>query len=406
MSVLPTPEYSRNMRLIGHSDQGGRPDGVQLMVHRGFAYIGHMVSQGFSVVDVRDPKNPRTVNYIAAPPGTWNVHLQAHDDLLLVINARDLFVRRLQLQGIGVVFISHRIHELNAVCDTLTVLRDGRLIESGPMADLSGEQIVEKMLGHELSDIFPPKRPPHSDEVLLQVEGLHDEGLLQDISLRLRKGEILGIAGLAGAGKTELCKALFGASKSRLTRGELNSQPWRPRDPADSVARGLALVPEERRKEGIFIEEPVAMNLAVSADSSFSRWSLFGHRQAWRWAEEVIARVGIRTSGPAQTLRRLSGGNQQKVAIGKWLRGNANVLIFDEPTKGVDVKAKTDLFNVIDGLAREGKGVIYASGEFSELVGLCDRICVLWDGRIVAEIPGAEAREENILYYSTGGAAA
>lgn len=165
-------------------------------------------------------------------------------------------------------------------------------------------------------------------------------------------------------------------------------------------------MPEERRKEGIFIEEPVAMNLAVSADSSFSRWSLFGHRQAWRWAEEVIARVGIRTSGPAQTLRRLSGGNQQKVAIGKWLRGNANVLIFDEPTKGVDVKAKTDLFNVIDGLAREGKGVIYASGEFSELVGLCDRICVLWDGRIVAEIPGAEAREENILYYSTGGAAA
>ena len=315
-------------------------------------------------------------------------------------------VRRLQQQGIGVVFISHRIHELKAICDTLTVLRDGKLIESSPMNDLSGEQIVEKMLGHELSDIFPPKRPPHGEEVLLQVDGLHDEGLLQDISLRLRKGEILGIAGLAGAGKTELCKALFGASKSRLTRGELNSQPWRPRDPADSVLRGLALVPEERRKEGIFNEEPIGMNLAVSADNSFSRWSLFGHRQAWRWAEEVIARIGIRTTGPAQTLRRLSGGNQQKVAIGKWLRGNANVLIFDEPTKGVDVKAKTDLFTLIDGLARDGKGIIYASGEFSELVGLCDRICVLWDGRIVAEIPGAEAREETLLYYSTGGAAA
>ena len=315
-------------------------------------------------------------------------------------------VRRLQQQGIGVVFISHRIHELKAICDTLTVLRDGKLIESSPMHDLSGEQIVEKMLGHELSDIFPPKRPPHGEEVLLQVDGLHDEGLLQDISLRLRKGEILGISGLAGAGKTELCKALFGASKSRLTRGELNSQPWRPRDPADSVLRGLALVPEERRKEGIFIEEPIGMNLAVSADNSFSRWSLFGHRQAWRWAEEVIARIGIRTTGPAQTLRRLSGGNQQKVAIGKWLRGNANVLIFDEPTKGVDVKAKTDLFTLIDGLARDGKGIIYASGEFSELVGLCDRICVLWDGRIVTEIPGAEAREETLLYYSTGGAAA
>ncbi|XWJ90875.1 sugar ABC transporter ATP-binding protein [Phytobacter ursingii] len=315
-------------------------------------------------------------------------------------------VRRLQQQGIGVVFISHRIHELKAICDTLTVLRDGKLIESGPMAALSGEQIVEKMLGHELSDIYPPKRPPHSDEVLLSIDGLHDEHLLKDISLRLRKGEILGIAGLAGAGKTELCKALFGASKSKVTRGELNSQPWRPRDPADSVIRGLALVPEERRKEGIFIEEPIAMNLSVSADNSFSRWSLFGHRKAWRWAQEVIARVGVRTTGPGQTLRRLSGGNQQKVAIGKWLRGNANVVIFDEPTKGVDVKAKTDLFQLIDGLAREGKGVIYASGEFSELVGLCDRICVLWDGRIVAEVKGEEAREETLLYFSTGGTAA
>lgn len=314
-------------------------------------------------------------------------------------------VRRLQQQGIGVVFISHRIHELKAICDTLTVLRDGRLIESGPMADLSGEEIVEKMLGHELSDIYPPARPPHGDETLLRVEGLHDDALLKDISLHLRKGEILGIAGLAGAGKTELCKALFGASKSRVANGELNHQPWKPRAPADSVLRGLALVPEERRKEGIFIDETVSMNLAVCADNSFSRWSLFGHRQAWRWAEEVIARVGVRTRGPGQVLRRLSGGNQQKVAIGKWLRNDASVLIFDEPTKGVDVKAKTDLFQLIDGLAREGKGVIYASGEFAELVGLCDRICVLWDGRIVAEIAGAEAREETLLYYSTGGTA-
>ncbi|HKS33014.1 MAG TPA: sugar ABC transporter ATP-binding protein [Enterobacteriaceae bacterium] len=315
-------------------------------------------------------------------------------------------VRRLQTQGIGVVFISHRIHELKAICDTLTVLRDGRLIETGPMADLSGEAIVEKMLGHELSDIYPPRRPPHGEETLLHIDGLHDDGLLQDISLRLRKGEILGIAGLAGAGKTELCKALFGATKSRVTRGELNGQPWLPNNPADSVTRGMALVPEERRKEGIFIEESIGMNLSVSADTSFSRWSLFGHRQAWRWAQEVIARVGIRTTGPGQTLRRLSGGNQQKVAIGKWLRANANVLIFDEPTKGVDVKAKTDLFQLIDGLAREGKGIIYASGEFAELVGLCDRICVLWDGRIVAEIAGADAREETLLYYSTGGTAA
>ena len=312
-------------------------------------------------------------------------------------------VRRLQASGIGVVFISHRIHELKAICDRLTVLRDGRLIESGPMAALSGEQIVEKMLGHALTDIYPPRRERQPQPLLLAVEGLHDEQLLQDISLRLHKGEILGIAGLAGAGKTELCKALFGASKSRVTRGELHGKAWRPRSPHDSVSQRMALVPEERRKEGIFIDESVAMNLSVSADDSFSRWSLFGHRQAWRWAEAVIQKLNVRTTGPAQMLRRLSGGNQQKVAIGKWLRNNADVLIFDEPTKGVDIKAKTDLFSLIDSLARDGKGIIYASGEFSELVGLCDRICVLWDGRIVAEMEAKEATEEMLLLYSTGG---
>lgn len=312
-------------------------------------------------------------------------------------------VRRLQSSGIGVVFISHRIHELKAICDRLTVLRDGRLIESSPMAALSGEQIVEKMLGHRLDDVFPPRRARTPQPLLLSVEGLHDDRLLQDISLRLHKGEILGIAGLAGAGKTELCKALFGASKSRVTQGELHGKPWRPRSPHDSVENRMALVPEERRKEGIFIDEPVSMNLSISADNSFSRWSLFGHRQAWRWAEEVIQRLNVRTTGPGQILRRLSGGNQQKVAIGKWLRNNADVLIFDEPTKGVDIKAKTDLFTLIDGLAREGKGIIYASGEFSELVVLCDRICVLWDGRIVAEMEGTTATEEALLLYSTGG---
>ncbi|WP_312836685.1 sugar ABC transporter ATP-binding protein [Pantoea sp.] len=312
-------------------------------------------------------------------------------------------VRRLQASGIGVVFISHRIHELKAICDRLTVLRDGRLIESGPMAALSGEQIVEKMLGHVLTDIYPPRREKQPQPLLLAVEGLHDDKLLQEISLRLHKGEILGIAGLAGAGKTELCKALFGASRSRIARGELHGKAWRPRSPHDSVSQRMALVPEERRKEGIFIDESVAMNLSVSADDSFSRWSLFGHRQAWRWAEEIIQKLNVRTTGPAQTLRRLSGGNQQKVAIGKWLRNNADVLIFDEPTKEVDIKAKTDLFSLIDSLARDGKGIIYASGEFSELVGLCDRICVLWDGRIVAEMEAKEATEETLLLYSTGG---
>lgn len=312
-------------------------------------------------------------------------------------------VKRLQAAGIGIVFISHRIHELSEICDTLTVLRDGELVSSGAMQGLSGEQIVERMLGHRLDDIFPPRRRTPPPAPLLQVKGLHDETLLRNISLTLRKGEILGIAGLAGAGKTELCKALFGATPSRVEQGEYNGAPWRPHSPYRSVEQGIALVPEERRREGIFINESVAMNLSISASNSFSRWGLFSHRQALSWAKQVITRLTIRTTGPMQKLVRLSGGNQQKVAIGKWLRSEAQVLIFDEPTKGVDIKAKQDLFSLIDDLAQQGKGIIYASGEFSELVGLCDRICVLWDGRIVAELDASTIDEETLLLYSTGG---
>lgn len=312
-------------------------------------------------------------------------------------------VRKLKDAGMAVVFISHRIHELREICDRMTVLRDGRLVSDDSMDGLSNEQIIEKMIGHQLDDIYPPRRPPHSSETLLHIHGMHDKDKLRDISLRLHRGEILGIAGLAGAGKTELCKALFGATPSQVESGELNGKPWKPKEPHLSVEQGLALVPEERRKEGIFIDENIPMNLSVTADDSFSRWSIFSKRQSLSWAKDIISRLGIRASGPMQKLARLSGGNQQKVAIGKWLRSESQVLIFDEPTKGVDIKAKTDVFRLIDGLAQQGKGIIYASGEFAELVGLCDRILVLWDGRIVAELDAADVDEETLLVYSTGG---
>ena len=312
-------------------------------------------------------------------------------------------VRKLKAAGMAVVFISHRIHELRDICDRMTVLRDGRLVSDDSMDGLSNEHIIEKMIGHQLDDIYPPRRPAHSGETLLQIQGMHDKDKLRDISLRLHRGEILGIAGLAGAGKTELCKALFGATPSQVESGELNGKAWKPKEPHLSVEQGLALVPEERRKEGIFIDEDIPMNLSVTADDTFSRWSIFNRRQSLSWAKDIISRLGIRASGPMQKLARLSGGNQQKVAIGKWLRSESQVLIFDEPTKGVDIKAKTDVFRLIDGLAQQGKGIIYASGEFAELVGLCDRILVLWDGRIVAELDAADVDEETLLVYSTGG---
>jgi len=312
-------------------------------------------------------------------------------------------VRRLRDEGMAVVFISHRIHELRDICDRMTVLRDGRLVSDDSMRGLTNEHIIEKMIGHQINDIYPARRPAHGGETLLKIKGLHDKHKLRDISLTLHRGEILGIAGLAGAGKTELCKALFGASPSRVDHGELYGKAWKPSEPYLSVEQGIALVPEERRKEGVFIDEDIPMNLSVAADNSFSTLGIFNCAASLSWAKEIITRLGIRASGPLQKLARLSGGNQQKVAIGKWLRSESQILIFDEPTKGVDIRAKQDVFRLIDGLAQQGKGIIYASGEFAELVGLCDRILVLWDGRIVAELNAADVDEQTLLDYSTGG---
>ncbi len=312
-------------------------------------------------------------------------------------------VRHLKTRGIGIVFISHRLNEIRDICDHVTILRDGKLIDSGRMADFTDALIVEKMLGHRIEDIYPPRRILEKADPLLQIAGLHDDQLLHDISFTLHRGEILGFAGLAGAGKTELCKALFGAASSRVQSAYLNGQRWHPHSPADSVRNGIALIPEERRKEGIFIEESITTNLSVVDDRDFSAFGIFNFRAAREWAQTLMQRLKVKATHSEQSLHHLSGGNQQKVAIGKWLKGQSDVVILDEPTKGVDIRTKADLFRLIENLAHEGKGIIYASGDFSELVGLCHRICILFDGRIVAEISGNDAKEELLLLYSTGG---
>jgi len=196
-------------------------------------------------------------------------------------------VRHLKHRGIGIVFISHRLNEIRNICDQVTILRDGKLIDSGQMADFSDALIVEKMLGHRIEDIYPPRRTLEKADPLLQIAGLHDDQLLHDISFTLHRGEILGFAGLAGAGKTELCKALFGATSSRVQSAYLNGQRWHTHSPADSVHNGIALIPEERRKEGVFIEESITTNLSVVDDHAFSAFGVFNLRAAREWAQTL-----------------------------------------------------------------------------------------------------------------------
>lgn len=306
--------------------------------------------------------------------------------------------------NVGVIFISHRLPELFEICEEITVMRDGELVTRRKLRDLSSKQVVELMLGRTLDENYQ-KDQKNIGEKLLEVKELYEkEGTIKNINFHVRTGEIVGIAGLVGAGKTELCKTIFGALPIRSGEIWLQGQRLHIHSPYSAVRQGLALVPEERRKEGILVEEPVYSNLSAVNLSNFS--NVFGFLKPL--VERIAARkmiddLGIKTPHENQKVAFLSGGNQQKVAVGKWLMTDAAVYLFDEPTKGVDIGAKGDIFELIGRLASMGKGIIYATSELSEILAITDRIYVMYDGTIVKELITSETNEEETLYYSTGG---
>ncbi|CAM4040332.1 sugar ABC transporter ATP-binding protein [Mesobacillus thioparans] len=313
-------------------------------------------------------------------------------------------VRDLAKRNVGIIFISHRLPEIFEICDELTIMRNGEFIVKKETGDVDSQQVIEYMLGRRMEDQFPARSNTFGDNTLLEVAGLSDGDKVKNTSFHVKAGEIVGIAGLVGAGKTELCKALFGASPTVSGTASLNGKKLKLTSPHAAVKNGLALVPEERRKEGVLVAESVSSNLTAVSLKKFSR--LFGfidRRSEKNIAQEYIKALGIKTPSESAKVENLSGGNQQKVAIGRWLLADADVYIFDEPTKGVDVGAKRDIFELIAKLAAQGKGIIYASSELSEIVGITDRVYVLYDGEPVKELATAETTEEELLFYSTGG---
>lgn len=306
--------------------------------------------------------------------------------------------------NVGIIFISHRLPELFEICEEITIMRDGKVVTSDKINNFDSRQVVELMLGRKLEENYHRQKIERGDK-LLEVIGLTEKsGLVKDIDLDLHAKEIIGIAGLVGAGKTELCKTLFGAYPVGSGEMKLNNKKLHLTAPHKAVKHGFALVPEERRKEGVLVEEPVYSNLTAATLSRFTRMFGFLKPRAERVAaKEMIGELGIKTPHENQKVAFLSGGNQQKVAVGKWLMAEAEVYIFDEPTKGVDVGAKRDIFDLIDRLTSMGKGIIYASSELPEILSITDRIYVMYDGQIVKELITKETTEEEILYYSAGG---
>lgn len=314
-------------------------------------------------------------------------------------------VRELKKDGVGIIFISHRLNELFEICETITVMRNGKVVENMPITpQLQTKDIVELMLGRKMEENYKKKNVNIGD-VLLEVEGLtEEEGRVKNISLNVKRGEIIGIAGLVGAGKTELCKTLFSALKQSSGTVKMNGKAIKYKSPNAAVKHGFALVPEERRREGVLITDPVYSNISIASMKKYTGlFSVVNSLKERKDACQMIKDLGIKTPSENQEVALLSGGNQQKVVLGKWLNSESEIYIFDEPTKGIDVGAKRDMYELIEGLVAQGKGVIYASCEFQEILTLADRVYVMYDGEIVKELNVADTDEKELLYFSTGG---
>lgn len=314
-------------------------------------------------------------------------------------------VHELSSQNVGIMFISHRLPELFRICDTFTVMRDGQIVANKKLDEtVKIKDIVNLMLGRNFEDAFPKREVPINDTVL-EIEDLCDkEGKVKNISMYAKAGEIVGISGLVGAGKSELCKLLFGADKRLSGTVQYMGEEVNINTPTTAVKKKIALVPEERRKEGVLVVEPVYFNLSAACLDDFTnKLSFVNKKQELKNARHYIKKLSIKTPSEFQKVKFLSGGNQQKVVVGKWLASDASLFIMDEPTKGIDVGAKREIFEIILDLAEAGKTVIYASSEINEILAITDRTYVMYNGEIAVELETKNTNEEEILFYSTGG---
>ena len=308
-------------------------------------------------------------------------------------------IERLAARGVGIVYITHRLDEVFRIGHRITVLRDGRLVATRAIADVTVPELVRMMANRDLAEHFPKIVAPRGPE-LVRVEHVNTS-VLSDVTLSLHAGEIVGIGGLLGAGRTELARVIAGAEQCRDGRLVVDGRDVRFRAPSDAIARGIGLLPEDRKAEGLVAGLTVARNIALPHGSRLAWLGVLSRRCESELAKPIGDELRVKAT-PTQAVRLLSGGNQQKVVLGKWLAGYVRIFIFDEPTRGIDVGAKVEIYNLMNRLTARGAGIIMISSELPELLGMSDRILVMHRGRIQAEIDRASATEERVLAAALG----
>lgn len=308
-------------------------------------------------------------------------------------------MNNLRSNGVAIIYISHRLKEIFEICDRATVMRDGQYIGSCDIKNVSQKDLIKMMVGRELKDLYP-KEEVEIGEIVLEVNSIRDRaGKIKDVSFNARKGEILGISGLVGAGRTEVVRLLFGADK--LIQGEIkiNNKIVKISNPSDAIKYGLCLITEDRKRQGLLLPLSVADNITIT---NLDKVKL-NHKNLEKTAEKYKKLLEIKTTNVETVVGTLSGGNQQKVVIAKWLNSNSNIFIFDEPTKGIDVGAKAEIYNLINKLAKAGKTVIMISSELPEILGVTDRVYIMCEGKITGELLRKECTQEKIMELATIG---
>jgi len=321
---------------------------------------------------------------------------------LLEIDKLFEIIENLKSKNVGIIYISHRLNEVLKITDTVTVMRNGQVTKHLITAETTRNEIIENMLGKAFTSEFPKENVKIGKEIF-RVENLKYKNRVRGVSFSLHEGELLGIAGLVGAGKTELSKIIFGAEKAENGVVNINGKKLMRITPNIAVASKVALVPEERRKEGILVDETVTSNLSIANLKEFTKLGFINKNKEKEVARRMVDDLQIKTPSINQQVKHLSGGNQQKIAVGKWLVCDADIYLFDEATKGVDVGSKTEIYKLIGKLLLNNKAVIYLSNELEEIEGIADRVLVMYDGKVVKEMTREEMTLAKMLHYCTGG---
>jgi ribose transport system ATP-binding protein len=335
------------------------------------------------------------------------VKLLILDEPTAVIAGREVTLlfdrlRRLRASGVSVIFISHHLEEVFAVCDRVTVLKDGELVGTHDVADVDRERLISMMVGRDLGELFPPKRATAlAQQPVLRTESLSIAGRVRDVSIELRSGEIVALAGMVGAGRSELALGLFGALPISNGAIHLEGRRFTSMSPARAIKLGMGLVTEDRKSQGLAMFLDIAANITGPALTEVTRRLLVDQRQETAIARREIDRYKIACRGPHTAVATMSGGNQQKVIVARWARICRTLLILDEPTRGVDVGAKAEIYRIMRELADGGLAILMISSELTEVVGMADRVIVMREGRITGELQGVEATEQRIMHLAT-----